>query len=103
MATRELKLETDLFGELRFEVTYDYSPFRPGRYSGPPEKCYPDEPEELEIESIRILETGFIDPSFNVHDFLGADFIAQLEALLLDEIHEDFNDCRHDDYLPEDY
>jgi hypothetical protein len=31
------------------EVTY-YAPALPGRYSGPPESCYPDEPEEICFE-----------------------------------------------------
>lgn len=28
-------------------ITFDYIPGRPGRYSGPPENCYPDEPGEF--------------------------------------------------------
>ena len=104
MATRELTLDTDLFGELRFEVTYDYSPFRPGRYSGPPEDCYPDEPEEFYIATITILGLPVIDPTLSVVESLSPDFLEYIEDALLDEIHEDFNDCRHDDYLPgEDY
>jgi len=42
----------DLEPEL-FNVTIDnirYQPQIPGRVSGPPENCYPDEPEEFEYE-----------------------------------------------------
>lgn len=37
-------------------VTFDYYPGRPGVYSGPPEKCYEDEPDELEVT--RVLVDG---------------------------------------------
>jgi len=30
------------------EVTH-YAPRLPGRYSGPPESCYPDDPEEIDF------------------------------------------------------
>jgi hypothetical protein len=43
-----------------------YQPFRPGRYSAPPEDCYPDEPEEFEFEvdqeiELSPLEEGIIN------------------------------------------
>lgn len=34
--------------EMVVEVAGVYTPATPGRYSGPPELCYPDEPEEVE-------------------------------------------------------
>lgn len=37
---------------LTFDAEVSYSPMIPGRYSGPPENCYPDEPAELEILSL---------------------------------------------------
>ena len=30
------------------EVTGTYVPAKPGRYTGPPELCFPEEPEEVE-------------------------------------------------------
>lgn len=33
-------------------VTFGYTPGDPGVTSGPPERCYPPEPSEVEIESI---------------------------------------------------
>lgn len=35
--------------DLTFEAEVDYTPPTPGRYSGPPEDCYPDEPSELDF------------------------------------------------------
>ena len=34
---------------LEFEAEVDYLPITPGRFSGPPEHCYPDEGGEIEI------------------------------------------------------
>ena len=36
----------------------DYSPGRRGRYSGPPEKCYPDEPSEYSLSELRVEIVG---------------------------------------------
>ena len=35
------------------EVDFNYSPFVPGKYFGPWEDSYPDEPEEVEIQAVR--------------------------------------------------
>ena len=37
-----------------YEVEGTYSPGDPGQTSGPPERCWPPEPSEFEIESIKI-------------------------------------------------
>lgn len=34
-----------------------YYPGSPGRYSGPPEDCYPAEPDEVEIEALTVAGT----------------------------------------------
>ena len=104
MATKTITAETDLFGEVEFVMTYEYTPFRPGRISGPPEDCYPDEPEELEIESIEHISS--ILPDGNLMNILEDDFIEHLEDRLLDAIHDDFVDVEPSDicvdYDPED-
>lgn len=46
-------------GDLHFSVSGYYRPGRPGRYSGPPESCYPDEPDEIEIDFVTLDEEGF--------------------------------------------
>jgi len=35
-------------------VSFDYYPGDPGRTYGPPENCYPPEPDEIEILSVKI-------------------------------------------------
>ena len=52
------------FGELNFTIEYTYSPFTPGQYSGPPDRCYPDEPEELDISSIKVEDCPRISREF---------------------------------------
>lgn len=37
-----------------FEVDFDGTPFRPARTGGPPEKCYPAEGGEAEINSVSL-------------------------------------------------
>lgn len=36
-------------GEFEFEADMSFTPGSPGRYSGPPEDCYPAEPDEAEF------------------------------------------------------
>lgn len=45
------------FLELEVDIDFDYLPERHGKYDGPPEFCYPSEPEELDIYSVRIAGT----------------------------------------------
>ena len=37
---------------LDFEAEVDFTPGIPGRFSGPPEKCYPDEGAEIEFKTL---------------------------------------------------
>lgn len=47
---RTYEIEAKAVVPLRVEVTH-YAPAVPGRYSGEPDDCYPDEPAELEWEA----------------------------------------------------
>ena len=48
---------------LEVTVKASYNPGSPGKLSGPPEHCYPEEPAEVELLSIR-GDNGFVlDPS----------------------------------------
>jgi len=49
----EVKLEVEFFG-IPFEayIKGTYRPGDPGKISGPPEKCYPPEPDEFEASEV---------------------------------------------------
>jgi len=77
MSTLETTVSCQL-GDFDVLVEYSYTPAQRGRYSGPPEDCYPDEPEEIEIEAIT-----WIDGTPFPHE------LAELDReALLDEIRE---------------
>ncbi len=42
--------------EYILDLTFHFSPFRPGRKSGPPEDCYPDEGGD--VEDIQCFHNG---------------------------------------------
>jgi hypothetical protein len=44
--------------QIEIEVTYDYTPGTPGKTYGPPEKCYPPEPDDVDIISVKNLDSG---------------------------------------------
>lgn len=41
-------------GDADVWIEYEYSPGDTGRTSGPPERCYPPEPEELYVHSVLV-------------------------------------------------
>lgn len=50
----KLELTGEIGGfEVRFHGTY--SPGDPGQTSGPPERCYPPEPEEFDLEKVELV------------------------------------------------
>jgi hypothetical protein len=79
---------TKPLGESEALVEFEYTPGRPGRYFGPPEDCYPDEPAEVTI--LQVLINGqWCDP---------ADFIA--DAILdrwQEEIEQEAGDNAADE------
>lgn len=62
-----------------------FHPGDPGRYSGPPEKCYPAEPDELEFESITV-------GGVNVVSVLSEEFLDRCTDELLRRIPEQVRD-----------
>ena len=48
---------------LEVTVKANYIPGSPGKLSGPPELCYPEEPAEVELLSIHGDEGFVLDPS----------------------------------------
>ena len=59
-------------GEIAIEVEYAYHKGDPGRYSGPPEKCYPSEPAYVEIISV-------MHGSIDIADYLSDEQTTTLE------------------------
>ena len=96
--------------ELEVEVEYEYSPFVAGRLSGPPEDCYPDEPEELTISAVYIWKD--LDEDHNpvkqaasllacrlvldISDYLSSSEIDQIESQVMDSIDAGQYDCHED-------
>lgn len=51
--SRSFETEVELEGNpVEVTVEYSYSPGTPGKFYGPPENCYPDEPGDCEVEVI---------------------------------------------------
>jgi len=48
--------------DIEVEVVVHYSPGSPGRLSGPPERCYPPEPPEVEVAIAKRTDTGVVVP-----------------------------------------
>ena len=48
--TKELEI-----GGQTLEVDYTYTQGDPGQTSGPPERCWPEESADLEVEAIRLI------------------------------------------------
>lgn len=51
MITARIYAETEEGDEIAYDVEGTVEPARRGRYSGPPELCYPDEGGEVEVMS----------------------------------------------------
>lgn len=86
-------LITDLvYPHFTLECHYDYTPGDPGRLSGPPEKCYPPEDEELDITAVYLKWPAQIPGSklniwtLNMPDELG--FIEHLVKALQEKMAE---------------
>lgn len=80
-------------------ISGTYYPGSPGRYTGPPENCYPAEPDEFEPEEARLTGDlgdflGYLDDKiysfckahgivlFTVYDLLEEDIMTKLGELM---------------------
>lgn len=85
---------------LRFEAEVDYTPGTPGRYSGPPEKCYPHEPPEVEITALTVDGK---DAMFLLDSTMQPE-IEEAASIAADEAFEDARDqARIDAYRDREY
>lgn len=90
MTTAEITIEI-MGQEFPAEVAFNYTPAIDGRYSGPPEDCYPSEPEEFDIQSLKIIQQKpvLFEPERKIrvtHDL--DDLIPLIESDLIEEIKE---------------
>lgn len=46
--------------EIECECEFDYQPFMPGVLSGPPEICYPDDPEDYDPTKLTYILDGIV-------------------------------------------
>ncbi len=101
------KLRPFVHYEGELEVDLAYTPGSPGRYGGPPERCYPDEPDEVEVLSARDLGSGrmvFLAPtprpsavSWEPPDYPGEELLELARESVFEEASDDFErDCRGD-------
>lgn len=86
-------LDPDEEIEIEVEITYEPGWFTPGKFSGPPESCYPDEGEDPEITKVVTLDEEGVE-----HDILGDltdDEIASLTTELIEE-QAQYDQLRHE-------
>lgn len=60
--TLDMELDFGVLGECPVSVAYTYRPARAGKVSGPPEDCYPPEPEDLDILFLTVRFPGTLAP-----------------------------------------
>lgn len=72
--------ESDSMFCVEVDVDFHWSPGDPGRLSGPPEDCYPPEPDEVEINDVTILKVTEIDEDGNETDLVLTEDVAKFWA-----------------------
>jgi hypothetical protein len=55
---RRVRVRPIVSYEAELIVDVDYTPGMPGRHGGPSERCYPDEPADVEVLWVRDAETS---------------------------------------------
>lgn len=83
MRAREVDLTVDCHGVV-WRVIGNYIPAQPGRYSGPPEDCYPDEQAEWDDVSIFLINEG--TSSQDLSEFLSMVHWYNVKASVFEEI-----------------
>lgn len=82
--------------EIDVEVEYAYHKGDPGRYSGPPENCYPSEPAYVEI--IAVMHNG-VDIADTLSEQLTASIEEQITAAV--EAQQAYDEDQYADYMRE--
>lgn len=69
----QIRFDHELTSGVTVEVVGHYSPHRPGRYDGPPERCYPEEPEDVELSPGIFLDGSRIGMEWEAANMTPAD------------------------------
>jgi len=82
---------------VRLEVCWELTAYDPGRTDDIPERCYPAEGGDLEIESIRLYEFG---RWYHIDEAEVAEYVDLYDATMFEAEHNNSNDeCGEpDDY-----
>ena len=86
--------------KLEVDVDFDYTPGDPGQFSGPPEHCWPAEPEEVHIYSASLFKKNSLRfpatylPGGRIYhldilDLLTADQTDEIERQIMAQIEAD--------------
>lgn len=70
--------------DVRLVVSYKYTPGDPGRTSGPPERCYPPEPPEVEFLTVQLVHPG--QPPADILPFVASELCEDAREKLETEI-----------------
>jgi hypothetical protein len=80
---------------LMLHATYTYTPGDPGRCSGPPERCYPPEPAEVEISKLTYNDQ---DVTFLRDSDLGEHISDTLQTLIEENLYDDRDEGPEDHF-----
>lgn len=78
--------------EMEVDIDFDYTPETRGRFSGPPEDCYPTEPENLDVHGV-VLTGKFFRVPADVTDKVD---LRQIEDAIIDEVRDMWSSLRED-------
>lgn len=80
----EIEIGDNLFLRIS-DVTL--TPGRPGRYSGAPEDCYPEDPAEIDWNACRLVKySGKIESLFQCDDLLSNEYYDELLDQALEDV-----------------
>jgi len=71
--------------DVEFEVEFNYTPSKPGKFTGPWESSYPDEPAAIELEGVYLIHFSS-GSHINLADLLSIEAFGKITEKLLGEM-----------------
>ena len=93
-------LDFGVMGILPCDIEFDYTPGQRGRFSGPPEDCYPDEPEEISVTKVTY---GPYDFTKLIDEDLVGDMLVELARDAAQEALDDARAAYYESRREEEY